>query len=186
MIALRDDLPLIQLRDGLAVAFERDWLIRALARAALHAGYPHWWLAEHVAESVTEYLRQQRETTILPVEQMAEAVRSALRVIGYGEVADRFHPGRPKMRISLLELARDAGTGYELAFFDMLGRRIQETVGGDGCEFELQGLDPCVRKLRGRKVWSRDCDSLRDEIILFTREQTVLAAGLNEVVFTLA
>ena len=186
MIALRDELPLIQLRDGLAVVFERDWLIRSLARAAQHAGYPHWWLAEHVAESVTEYLRQQRDATVLPIDQMADAVRSALRVIGYGEVADRFNPGRPKMRISLLELARDAGTGYELAFFDMLGRRIQETVGDAACEFELQGLDSCVKLLRGRKAWSRDCDSLRDEIILFSREQTVLAAGRNEVVFTLA
>src|SRR6478735_1364664 len=34
MIALRDDLPLIELRDGQAVVFERDWLIRALAKAA--------------------------------------------------------------------------------------------------------------------------------------------------------
>ena len=186
MIALRDELPLIQFNDGEAVAFDRDWLVRSLVRAALQAGYPHWWLAEHVAESVTAYLRQQREATVLSVEQMADAVRSALRVIGYGEVADRFLPGKPKTRISLLELARGAGAGYELAFFELLGRRIQETIGEEGGEFELQGLDLCVKMLRGRKVWSRDCDALRDEIILFTREQTVLAAGRNEVAFTLA
>src|SRR4051794_37649474 len=105
MIAFRDELPLIQLRDGQAVAFERDWLIRSLARAALSAGYQQWWLAEHVAESVTVYLRQRADTTVLPVETMADAVRSALRVIGYGEIADRFQAGRPKARISLLELA---------------------------------------------------------------------------------
>lgn len=186
MIALRDDLPLIQLKDGHAVAFERDWLIRALARAAHQAGYPQWWLAEHVAESVTEYLRHQREASVLSVEQMADAVRSALRVIGYGEVADSFIPGRPTVRISLVELARDAGSGYELAFFEALGRKIQETVREGGCDFQLFGLEPCIKLLRGKKVWSRDCDSLRDEIILFTREQTTLAAGLKEVIFAVA
>ncbi|RYD72744.1 MAG: hypothetical protein EOP84_22645, partial [Verrucomicrobiaceae bacterium] len=165
MIALRDDLPLIQLKDGHAVVFERDWLIRSLARAAHRAGYPQWWLAEHVAESVTEYLRHQRDASVLPVEQMAEAVRSALRVIGYGEVADSFTPGRPTVRISLVELVQEAGSGYELAFFEVLSRRIHETVGKGGCDFELFGLEHCVKLLRCKKAWSRDCDSLRDEII---------------------
>lgn len=186
MIALRDALPLIQLKDGHAVAFERDWLIRSLARAAQRAGYPHWWLAEHVAESVTEYLRHQREATVMPVDQMADAVRSALRVIGYSEVADSFTPGRPTVRISLPELAKEAGFGYELAFFETLGRRILETVRDGGCDFQLFGLEACVKLLRGKKVWSRDCDALRDEIIFFTREQTALAAGSNEVIFALA
>jgi hypothetical protein len=186
MIAFRDDLPLIQLRDGDAVAFERDWLIRSLARAAEQAGYHQWWLAEHVAESITAYLRQQSETMILPVDQMAEAVRSALRVIGYGEIADSFQPGRPTIRLSLAELARDAGTGYELAFFEALGRNIHDILRNGGRDFELYGLDLCVKLLRARKVWSRDCDNLRDEIIFFAREQTVAAAGANEVMFALA
>ena len=63
MIALRDEIPLIQLTDGQAVAFERQWLMRSLARAARKAGYPQWWLAEHVVESVAEYLRTQRDMT---------------------------------------------------------------------------------------------------------------------------
>jgi hypothetical protein len=66
MIALRDNLPLVQLENGQAVAFERTWLLRALAQAARKAGYHQWWLAEHVAESVTTYLRDQREMNVLP------------------------------------------------------------------------------------------------------------------------
>ena len=186
MIALRDELPLIELRDGQAVAFDREWLIRSLSRAAHRAGYPQWWLAQHVAESVMEFLRQQREMTVLPLEKMADAVRSALRVIGYGEVADSFQPGRPTVRISLLEMAHEAGTGYELAFFETLHRRIHDIVRTGGSDFELHGLEPCVKLLRGRKVWSRDCDALREEIIFFTREHTALAAGANELIFALA
>ena len=186
MIALRDEIPLIQLTDGQAVAFERQWLTRSLTRAARKAGYAQWWLAEHVTESVAEYLRNQREVTVLPVERLGEAVRGALQVIGYGEIATHFRTGRPCIRVSLMSLAVEAGTGYELAFFELLGRRVQGLAREDGCNFELSDLEPAVKLLRGRKVWCRDCDGLRSEIISFVREQTALAAGANEVNFALA
>ncbi len=185
MIALRDEIPLIQLTDGQAVAFEREWLTRSLTRAARKAGYPQWWLAEHVTESVAEFLRNQRELTVLPVERLGEAVRGALQVIGYGEIAQHFLPGRPCVRLSLITLALEAGTGYELAFFELLSRRVQELACEDGCNFELSGLEPAVKLLRGRKVWCRDCDHLQAEIISYVREQTALVAGSNEVNFAL-
>src|SRR4051812_35260082 len=122
MIALKDDLPLIQLDNGHSVNFDRAWLVRSLSRAAAKAGYQQWWLADHVAQSVTEYLRAQREENVLPVERLNAAVRSVLEVIGYPEVGQHFVSGRPKVRVSLVELARDAGSGYELAFFELLGR----------------------------------------------------------------
>src|SRR5262249_40365737 len=79
LIPFQDNLPVIQLASGQAVAFERDWLVRSLARAAQCAGYGKWWLAEHVAESVTSYLRDQREITVLPLEQLTKAVQSVLQ-----------------------------------------------------------------------------------------------------------
>jgi hypothetical protein len=186
MIALRDNLPLIQLADGHAVAFEREWLVRSLARAAHKAGYANWWLAEHVAESVTEYLRGQREVNVLSVGSLAKAVRAALEVIGYREVARCFEPGRPRVRVSLVEIAREAGAGYELAFFDKLGRVIRELVSEQACDFELHGLERCVKTLRSRKFWNRECAELRDEIISFIRSQSLLAAGEKEVTVALA
>ncbi len=186
MIALRDNLPLIELANGHAVAFEQDWLVRSLARAAHKAGYVNWWLAEHVAESVTEFLRGKDDLNILPVAVLSKAVCSALEVIGYREVARHFAPGRPRVRVSLVEMARTAGAGYELAFFDQLGRMIRDLVEAQECDFELLGLELCVKLLRGKKAWNRECDALRDEIISFTRQQTEVAAGQNEVNFALA
>ena len=84
-----------------------------------------------------------------------------------------------------MTLALEAGTGYELAFFELLGRRVQELAREDGCNFELSGLEPAVKWLRNRKVWCRDCDGLQNEIVSFVREQTALAAGANEVIFAL-
>jgi hypothetical protein len=185
MIALKDDLPVIELATGQAIAFERDWLIRSLSEAARRAGYGKWWLAEHVAESVTTYLRDQRELTVLPLERLTKAVQSVLQVIGYAEVGQHFVPLPQTTQISLVELAREAGTGYELAFFDKLGRRIQELLRERNGHFELLGLEPCVKLLRARKVWSRDCDALRAEIVSFAREQTGTAAAELDVSFSL-
>lgn len=186
MICLKDNLPVIQLASGQAIAFERDWLVRSLAQAAARAGYAKWWLATHVAESVTEFLREQRDLNVLPVERLTAAVQSVLQVIGYGEIGRHFTPAPARVQVSLVELAREAGTGYELAFFEMLGRRLQELCREPGGYFELLGLEPCVKLLRAKKTWSRDCDSLREEIVTFAREHSGTAAARNEIAFSLA
>ena len=185
MICLKDNLPVIQLATGQAVAFEREWLVRSLASAAARAGYEKWWLADHVAESVTTYLRDENQVNVLPVERLTTAVQSVLQVIGYGEIAQHFVPAPPRVRVSLAELAREAGTGYELAFFAMLGRRIQELCQDRHCCFELLDLEVCVKLLRSRKAWSRDCDTLRAEIVSFARSQTGTAALGSDVSFSL-
>ncbi len=186
MICLKDNLPVIQLASGQAIAFERDWLVRSLAQAAARAGYEKWWLAAHVAESVTEFLRDQTELNVLPVERLTAAVRSVLQVIGYGEIGQHFTPAPPRVRISLVELAREAGHGYEMAFFEMLGRRLRELCREPGSYFELLGLEPCVKLLRSRKSWSRDCDALRTEIVCFAREHSGTAAAGSGIAFALA
>jgi hypothetical protein len=186
MISFKDNLPVIQLPSGQAIAFEREWLVRSLAQAAARAGYAKWWLAEHVARSVTSYLHDHNEVNVLPVEQLTRAVCSVLQVIGYAEVGQHFAPAPPRVQVSLVEIAREAGTGYELAFFERLGRRIQELCREKSACFELLGLEPCVKLLRARKSWSRDCDSLRSEIVSFAREQTGTAAAGHEISFSLA
>src|ERR1700684_881326 len=125
MISLKDNLPVIQLPTGQVIAFECEWLVRSLVQAAARAGYAKWWLASHVARSVEDYLHDQPELNVLPVERLNNAVQSVLQVIGYEEVERHFVPVPPRVQVSLVELAREAGSGYELAFFEKLGRRIQ-------------------------------------------------------------
>jgi hypothetical protein len=172
MIAFRDDLPLIRLPNGQSVAFDRDWLARALNLAALRCGYTKWWLATHVAGSVQVWLKTLGDERILPVDQLTRAVRSALQVIGYAEVGERFEAAAPFARISLVELAQEAGACFELGFFGALGRRLQDILNMGGSYCELHGLENCVKLLQQRRVWSRDCNVLREEIVAYAREQT--------------
>jgi hypothetical protein len=185
VIAFHDNLPVIEWHDGQAVAFERDWLVRSLAQAARRAGYAKWWLAEHVAESVTSYLREQQELNVMPIGRLTAAVQAVLQVIGYAEVARHFSPAPRRVRISLVALAREAATGYELAFFDILGRRILELLEEKNCDFELIGVEPCVKLLCSCRTWSRACDALRAEIVSFARRQTCAASRDGQIVFAL-
>jgi hypothetical protein len=186
MISLKDNLPVLQLPSGQVFAFESEWLVRSLVQAASRAGYAKWWLASHVARSVTDYLQEQEELNVLPVDRLVHAVQSVLQVIGYAEVGRHFVPAPPRVQVSLVELAREAGSGYELAFFDLLGRRIQELCQEKNSCFELMGLEPCVKLLCSRKSWSRDCEVLRTDIVSFAREQIGIIAAHHEVTFSLA
>jgi hypothetical protein len=171
MIALRDNLPLIRHAGGYVSCFERDWLHRSLVEAAHKAGYEKWWLAEHVIESVVRYLEDQFVGNELCSSGLGRAVRSVLEGIGYGEVAAQFEPLPPARRVSLPELAARAGTGYELAFFQLLESELTLLAGLGVRTLVLDGLQPCVKRLRGAKAWRADCRVLSDEIVDFVRDR---------------
>jgi hypothetical protein len=171
VISLPSNLPLVRFSDGQVVPFERGWLAGTLARAAERAGYKKWWLAAHVSESVTNYLEQDFDESIVTVNRLEKAVQSVLQVIGYSDVAGHFCADPPPARISLAELARAAGHGYELAFFDLLRSRLREAL-----EAKVERLEICdahrgIKLLRSAKNWRRDCSGLLDEVVNFVRRE---------------
>lgn len=171
MIAFRDNLPLVRFPDGQILPFERAWLSSSLARAADFAGYKKWWLVPHVTESVTNYLEQDFDESVVTTSRLEKAVQSVLQVIGYGDVAKHFRPAPPPVRISLAEIARDAGHGYELIFFELLRARLREAMDAHVERVEICDAHHCVKMLRSAKNWRRDCRGLLDEIVDFVREE---------------
>jgi hypothetical protein len=185
MIAFPNLLPLIRLENGDAIPFEPEWLMCSLARAARKAGLTQWWLAPHVTASVTEYLRTDHNAPLIEASRLEQAVRAVLQVIGYSEVGTHFEVGRPVVAISLVEVAREAGAGYELAFFDLLGRRLAEVLASRTPHFRLEGLGPCVKLLRARKILSPECHRLQEEIVSYARQQTGIASASHDIAFSL-
>ncbi|MFZ4775796.1 MAG: hypothetical protein ACOYM3_10550 [Terrimicrobiaceae bacterium] len=169
MIALKDSLPLVRFHDGSVMNFERRWLSSALVRAAETAGYKKWWLADHVTESVTSYLEQDFSENVVTISRIEKAVQSVLQVIGYSDVAQHFRTMPAPVRISLAEMARDAGGGYELVFFELLRVRLRGIIFSETQQVELCDLHRCVKFLRSAKNWRRDCSGLRSEIVSFVR-----------------
>ncbi len=171
MVAFKEEFPYLRCDSGQLFEFNRDWLHAAITRAADKAGYPSWWLTDHVTESIAFYLRLRNDENVVAFSQLAQTVQYVLKVIGYKEIVPYFTPAPPPISISLLDIAHEAGMGYELAFFDLLEKRIQALLETGVDNLKLCSLQTCVKHLRSVKVWTRTCDSLREEIVCFIRER---------------
>ena len=130
MIALPSGLPFIRIgKDNLAVC-EPQWLQSTLESAAEKSSVPPW-LAADVSRGVEAFLRNHYEGTVIDVDDLFDRIRKTLSGIGLENVADNLEATPPRVRISLSDLARKAGSGYELAFFDLLKSRFRSaTTGG--------------------------------------------------------
>jgi hypothetical protein len=171
MVAFKEEFPYLRCDSGQLFEFNRDWLHAAITRAADKAGYPSWWLTDHVTESIAFYLRLRTDESVVAFSQLSQTVRYVLKVIGYKEIVPHFSPTPPPISISLLDIAEEAGSGYELAFFDLLEKRLHALVEIGTDSLHLCSLQTGVKHLRRTKVWTRACDSLREEIVCFIREK---------------
>lgn len=167
MIALRDGMPLVALPDGRSAVFDKRWITSSIRAAAEQAGYSRWWLAEHIAESVSIYLMRDFDANQVEIPNLESAVLSVLNSLGFNDVAQHFRLPDPPVRLSLTELAREAGEGYELAFFGLLGDRLLNATGSHATRLEIHDLSGCVRLLGNRRNRAR---VLREEIVGFIRQ----------------
>ena len=177
MVAFKEEFPYLRSESGQLFEFNRDWLHAAIRQAADRAGYPSWWLTEHVTESIAFYLRLRTDESVVAFSQLNQTVRYVLKVIGYKEIVPHFKPAPPPLSISLYEIAEAAGAGYELAFFDLLEKRIAVILETGVCELHFFGLQGSIKHLRQAKAWTRSCDALREEVTCFIREKICSGAG---------
>src|SRR5216117_4331810 len=175
MVAFKEEFAYLRTESGQLFEFNRDWLHAAITRAADKAGYPSWWLTDHVTESIAFYLHLRNDENVVAFNQLSQTVRDVLKAIGYKEIVPHFAPSPPPISISLLDIAHHAGAGYELAFFDLLEKRISSLIETGVDNLRLCSLQSCVKHLRGVKTWTRACDALREEIVSFVRERLTAA-----------
>src|SRR5947208_16657104 len=171
MVAFKEEFPYLRTTSGQLFEFNRDWLHAAITRAADQAGYPGWWLTEHVTESIAFYLHLRNDENVVAFNQLSQTVRHVLEAIGYKEICRHFTPATSPISVSLVDIAHQAGSGYELAFFDLLEKRLNSLIETGVDNLQLCSLQPCVKHLRCTRVWTRACDSLREEIVCFIRER---------------
>jgi hypothetical protein len=181
MVAFKEEFPYLRCDSGQLFEFNRDWLHAAINRAADQAGYPSWWLTDHVTESIAFYLRLRNDENVVAFSQLSQTVRYVLKAIGYKEIIPYFAPAPPPISISLVDIAQEAGTGYELAFFDLLEKRIHALIETGVDNLQLCSLQACVKYLQRTKVWTRACDSLREEIVNFIRERLTSATTVERL-----
>jgi hypothetical protein len=185
VIALRNHLPLLHQGGGSYSAIRRDWLCFCLQRAAEKSGYDRWWLVEHIVSSVICYLGTTYQNNIITENHLGDIVLSVLQAIGYAEVALHFQTLDLPFELSLIDLAQEAGAGYELSFFRLLKERVQPALSNQASNLDFYGLKQCVRHLQSAKTWSRSCSELRNEIVEFLRAQLLRADLQTDILLTI-
>lgn len=164
MIALRDSMPLIATPTGQASSFDKLWIATSLRSAAKKAGYKRWSLASDITESVALYLQHEIEAFSVDVFELEKIVSDLLESLGYNDIASQFFLPDPPIKISLMDLAEKAGTNYELLFFKLLKKRLQEITQSNADRLKISDLEPCLYYLTHRTRVGR-AKILREEII---------------------
>ena len=145
MIAPRNYLPLVEDHHGEVRAIETDWLLAALERAAVKAGFMEWWLADHVISSVCSYLSGFYASNVVGLGRLQAAVRQALRDVGYVEIARHFEADSPSTVFSLSRCAESMPQFNLPGFYEILRMQVRTLHESSCTTFHFQDLDACLR-----------------------------------------
>lgn len=170
MIALPSSLPLIKIGQDNLVACDAEWLRGNVRDAAARADVPEWF-ADDVVSGVITFLRNHYQGTTITLDSLYGRIRDTLENLGLDELAEELTPSAPPLRISLPDIARKAGEGYELAFFQLLEQRFVSATSNGVENVYFYGLRNCVQNLTSLKRWTRRCDNLQNEITRFLEHE---------------
>lgn len=169
MIWLENEPPVIDLGAAGSVVLEQDWLEQCLQEAASAAGYEEW-PAGDVARSVNEFLLAERAEQPYSLDAFTSTVHRALRGIGYDEVAPFFLRDGLELRVSLLDLAREHPSGFELGFFKSCESACNQLLtGGIASRIAFEEMQPAVKAILQRTNWCQRCDVFAGDLVAFLR-----------------
>ncbi|MEM9281425.1 MAG: hypothetical protein AAGA96_06335 [Verrucomicrobiota bacterium] len=163
MIALPQAMPFIRIGSASLALCQKDWLTETLTNATRGTDVPAW-LAEDISNGVERFLANHYPGTVIDSDVLFDKIEKTLSKFGLSDVADNIDKTPPPVRISLSELARRAGNGYELVFFQLLQEQISSAAAGGVPRVECHGIRSCVKRLSASKKWSKRCDQLKSEI----------------------
>lgn len=163
MISLPSELPYIRVGSCSLVLCEPEWLSTTLHRAANGTDVPEWIVSD-ISRGVENFLANHYKGTYIDSEDLFTRIAKTLSSMGLAHIAARIDRTPPPVRISMSELARRAGSGYELLFFQLLSDSIHSAVASGPQRVELHGMKSGIRRLMGARRWSERCELLREEL----------------------
>jgi len=151
MICLAGNLPALQVGNQQVADYGSSWIDEALARAALACNRQDFPFIDDIRDGILHYLENRCPLRVFALEDLFERMRVMLRKIGCQAIADHLTPLAPPVTVSLTKPAREAGNGYELVFFQLLGEEIDSLKLAGAESIRFCHLEECVALLTNAK-----------------------------------
>jgi len=161
---------MIQVGPGQVAACDPDWLQDTLRGTARSVNVPDFF-ADDIVRGVVYFLRNSYRGTVIAVETLFDKIRTSLNELGLKEMSEKLATTPPPISISLTDIARRAGSGYELLFYQILAERFQGAAQRGIEHLCCYGLRKSVMTLSGAKNWCPRCEKLSREIQDFLNDQ---------------
>jgi hypothetical protein len=159
--------PALQIGSYQVLDYDTVWLEDALRRAAHAADHADFPLIAEIRNGVELYLENQCSLRLLRLGDLFDRMRRMLIKIGCDRIAEKLEPLAPPLTISLVDAARSAGNGFELAFFETVRAELTQLREAGAEDIRFTGLRESTMILRGNSKWTRQCESLHTEIAAF-------------------
>jgi hypothetical protein len=167
VISLIGNRPALQIGRHQVIDYDTAWLDDALQRAARAAEVDDFPFIADIRGGIVQYLETRCPLKLLHIEDLFERMRKMLVTIGCDRIAENLRPLAPPVTVSLIHAAREAGNGFELAFFETLRTELADLKAAGAEVIRFTGLRESSLILRGAKDWNKHCEALLSEIHAF-------------------
>lgn len=171
MIRLRTDCLVFETRGG-GVPCPVEVVIDELLGEA--AAWVDPEILKQAAAGVLRYFRDDLGRDSVTVDEFSHALARVLQAFGIQVVTEdspaetgQTGTGKDTAPLDLRALAREAGSGFELGFFNRLRGELTIRLAGAPRVLRLRGLRACVKDLVGARRWCPRCRRLRGQILAF-------------------
>lgn len=169
MISFIGNRPALQIGRYQVIDYDTAWLDDALLRAAKAADQNDFPFVSEIRSGVVEYLENACTLKLMHLADLFDKMRKLLVKIGCEQIAEHLRPLAPPLTVSLVHAAMEAGTGYELAFFEKLRAELEELRDHGAEQIRFTGLRESVLILRSTAKWDKRCQAVLHEIEAFLK-----------------
>ena len=170
MICLVGKLPVLKVGRHQVSSYDTAWIDVALQRAAHSCDRADFPFINDIRDGILHYLEHKCPWRVLPLEDLFERMKRMLRRIGCDAIADNLKPLAPPITLSIARAAREAGNGFELAFYRKLQEEIDDLHARGAEGFHFTELRESARMLLGAAQWTSHCNRLHHEILAFLQD----------------
>jgi len=169
MICIVGNRPVLQIGRHQVTGYGTQWLRDAIMRGAEAAEREDFPFIDDLLEGILHYLENKCSLRVLTIEELHSRVRRMLERIGCEAIAQTLPLLAPPVTLSLSRAAKEAGNGFELAFFNKIHDEIEDLKVHGVEVLRFTGTRECVKMLRGVDRWTTPCEQLHDEIMTFLK-----------------